>query len=314
MNERDETKLRVKAAVNLAEFIGQEIELKKAGEWEWKARCPFHDDHTPSFTVFWKNGMWAFHCFGCDADGDVFEWIMRRQGVAFPQALTMAANHAGICLDEPARRLYQPPEVLAAAVGPEPSRGAFSPEKYRALTEGSPAYRYLTETRKLPPALLVDYGVGETVDGSAYSFAYRWRPLDWPADRKPQFEFCKVVRVERPEGRKVEWREPKGGKNILFGMCAPMVESAASRGGELVICEGELDAVSWAAYGYPAVSVPGGAKYTGWIDHCWDWLKPFRKIHISFDEDAAGRMKVVEIVTRLGMARTDIVRLPVKAD
>ena len=140
MNERDETKLRVKAAVNLAEFIGQEIELKKAGEWEWKARCPFHDDHTPSFTVFWKNGMWAFHCFGCDADGDLFEWIMRRQGVAFPQALTMAANHAGICLDEPARRLYQPPEVRAAAVGPEPSRGAFSPEKYRALTEGSPAY------------------------------------------------------------------------------------------------------------------------------------------------------------------------------
>ena len=39
-------------------------------------------------------------------------------------------------------------------------------------------------------------------------------------------------------------------------------------------------------------------------------MQAFKKIHISFDEDAAGRMKVVEIVTRLGIARTDIVRLP----
>ena len=66
------------------------------------------------------------------------------------------------------------------------------------------------------------------------------------------------------------------------------------------------------AYGYAAVSVPGGAKYTGWIDLCWDWLQRFKKIHICFDEDATGRMKVVEIVTRLGMARTDMVRLPLK--
>ena len=133
---------------------------------------------------------------------------------------------------------------------------------------------------------------------------------NWPANRKPFTEFFKVVKVERPEGHKVEWRDPKGGKSILFGMCSPMVEAAVASGGELVISEGEIDAVSYAQYGYAAVSVPGGAKYTGWIDLCWDWLQQFKKIHISFDEDAAGRTKVVEIVTRLGVARTDIIRLP----
>ena len=173
MNDRDEIKLRVKSAVNLAEFIGREIELKKVGENEWKALCPFHTDKSPSFTVFLKNGNWSFHCFGCDASGDVFEWIMRRKGLAFPQALVTAANYAGISVEEPARRIYQPSEVKAAA---EPVRGPFDPEKYRALTEGSAAFRYLTEKRKLPAALLADYSVGETADGLAYSFAYKWRP------------------------------------------------------------------------------------------------------------------------------------------
>lgn len=58
--------------------------------------------------------------------------------------------------------------------------------------------------------------------------------------------------------------------------------------------------------------MPGGAKALGWIDRCWEWLQAFGKIHIAFDEDEAGRGKVIEIVTRLGMARTDIVRLPEK--
>jgi DNA primase len=309
MNERDDIKLRVKEAVNLSEFIGREIELKKAGEAEWKALCPFHPEKSPSFTVFFKNGYWAFHCFGCDASGDVFEWIMRHQGRSFPQALVVAANYVGISVEEESRRIYQPPEVLEGA---KSIRGTLDAEKYRVLTGGSAAFRYLTEQRRLPAMLLADYSVGETVDGLAYAFAYKWRPPNWPAGRKPFTEFCKVVKVERPEGKKVEWRDPKGGRSILFGMCSSVVEATVANGGELMICEGELDAITWAQYGCPAVSVPGGAKYTGWIDMCWDWLQRFKKIHISFDEDAAGRMKVVEIVTRLGMARTDIIRMPEK--
>lgn len=310
MNDRDEIKNRVKALANLADWIRGEGVPLLGGPTEFKAKCPFHEDRSPSFTVFHKDGGWAFHCFGCEASGDIFEWVMRRRGVDFPAALRLVANSVNVALPEARARIYQPEEAQAAAA---PARGKFEAEKFRALTPGSKVFEYLTVVRKLDAGLLVDYSVGETVDGEAYSFAYKWRPHYWPANReKALFEFCKVVKVDRPEGKKVEWREPKGGKNILFGMESALVKGEHAAGGELVICEGEIDALTWAGYGYAAVSVPGGCKYTGWIDICWEWLQAFSKIHISFDEDAAGRLKVVEIVTRLGIARTDIIRLPEK--
>ena len=43
------------------------------GPAEFKAACVFHEDRTPSFTVFNKEGQWRFHCFGCEADEDIFE-------------------------------------------------------------------------------------------------------------------------------------------------------------------------------------------------------------------------------------------------
>lgn len=300
--DRDQFKADVKDRTDLAEWIRSEGVPLTGGPNEFKACCPFHTEKTPSFTVFRKDGQWGFHCFGCTASGDLFEWIQRRHGLDFPGALKLAANRAGLSLPEP--RLYQPREVQAAGAPPVPSRSGFDPARYRKLTPGSAAHTYLTEQRRLPLDLLVKYSVGETADGSAYAFNYQW----WPEGAKhPRFEFLKVVRVDRPEGKKIEWRDPKGGKNILFGMLAVPAEATS-----LVIAEGEIDAVTWAAYGHAAVSVPGGAGYTGWIQLCWDWLQRFKKIYVSFDEDRAGRAKVVEVVQRLGMARTDIVRLPEK--
>jgi hypothetical protein len=333
MTDRDEIKQRVKDAIDLAAFIGREIPLKREGERDWKGLCPFHTEKSPSFTVFNKDGGWQFYCFGCDAKGDIFEWIMRRKGWSFPDALRAAANYAGVALPEAGERLYQPEEVRAATgkdslqvegseKNPAPQkRGVFEPEKYRELTPGSAAFEYLTGKRQLKRELLEAYAVGETsalhhfaTEGNAYAFAYKWRPANWGNREKACFEFCKLVKVDRPDGKKIEQRDPKGGKNILFGMEAPVVVAAWKAGGELVISEGEIDAITWAQFGLPAVSVPCGAKSTAWIDVCWDWLQKFSKIHLSFDEDAAGRGKVAEIVTRLGMARTDIVRLPVKAE
>lgn len=321
----DDLKDRVKAAVNLADWIRGEGFPLTGGPAEFKCRCPFHDEKTPSFNVVNKGGEgWFFYCHGCEASGDIFEWIMRRKGLPFPQALRLAANSVGISIPEGPERLHHPGEPeLAARAGlrtsgrggpnrPQDAGGTFQPEKYRPLVPEGKVWRYLTEKRRLDAGLLVDYAVGETTDGEAYAFKYQWRPAGWPENRAPRFEFLKVVKVDRPEGKKIEWRDPKGGRNILFGMAVARVAAAQAAGGELIICEGELDAISWAQYGFAAVSVPGGAKYTGWLDLCWDWLQPFKQIHISFDEDAAGRLKVVEIVTRLGIARTDIVRLPEK--
>jgi DNA primase len=303
MNDYTEIKERVRDTVNIADFIfacGVKIH---GGPIEWKGLCPFHSEKTPSFTVNTEKKI--FMCFGCQAKGDVFEFVMRHKGLDFVSALKMVANSVSISI--PDRRIYQPPEVREAAPGSQ--RGIFDPEKYRALVPGGKVWNYLTEHRKLDGGMLAKYRVGETADGEAYAFAYNWFPPGMPKDdgRKPRFEFCKIVKVDREDGKKVEWRDPKGGKNILFGMCAVPDDAT-----ELVIAEGEIDAITWAQFGFHAVSVPGGAGFTGWIDICFEWLQRFKKIHISFDEDRAGRQKVIEIAQRLGIARTDIIRLPEK--
>lgn len=302
MTDFDEIKERVRASLDLADFIRNDGIPLKGGPNEWKACCPFHAEKTPSFTV--NSDKQIFHCFGCSANGDVFEYIMRKKGLDFPQALRLAANSVGIAVPE--RRVQRPREFMQERA----ERGAFDPEKFRALVPDGKVWNYLTKKRGLDGGLLVKYGVGETSDGEAYAFAYKWWPpgMVRKEGARPRFEFCKVVKVDRGEGgKKIEWREPKGGKNILFGMFAVPDDAT-----ELVIAEGEIDAITWAQYGFHAVSVPGGAGYLGWIDICYEWLERFRKIHISFDEDRAGRQKVVEVVQRLGMARTDIIRLPEK--
>jgi len=303
MNEFSELKDRVKQTVDLADFIARDGVRLTGGPVEWKGLCPFHEEKTPSFTV--NSAERFFHCFGCGVNGDVYEYSMRKKGLDFVNALKLVANSVGISVPE--RRIYQPPEAKLANAQ---ARSVFDPEKFRPLVPGGKVWTYLTEKRRLDGGLLTQYSVGETVDGEAYAFAYKWWPpgMVRKEGTRPRFEFCKVVKVDRVDGKKVEWREPRGGKNILFGMFAVPDDAT-----ELVIAEGEIDAITWAQYGFPAVSVPGGAGYAGWLDICWEWLERFKKIHISFDEDRAGRAKVVEVVQRLGMARADIIRLPDRA-
>lgn len=250
MNDQHDIKERVRTAVNLPEWIMCDGVPLTGGGNEWKGKCPFHDDRTPSFTVFFKpDSGWRYHCFGCEAKGDIFEYIMRRTGVDFPLALKQAAISVGITIPIASG--------IASAVGPQPNFRGFDPEQYRPLVPGGKVWRYLTEARKLDAGLLVEYSVGETIDGEAYSFAYKWRPPGGLVDRKPKFEFAKVVKVDREDGKKIEWRDPRGGKSMLFGMCAARVVAVHEAGAELVICEGELDAISWAQFGFAAVSVPG---------------------------------------------------------
>src|SRR5690606_1191767 len=84
---------------------------------------------------------------------------------------------------------------------------------------------------------------------------------------------------------------------------------------EVVLTEGELDALSWAAYGYPAMSVPyGGGKGAKqqWIESEYDRLDRFERIYVSTDMDKAGDEAAEEIVSRLGRHRCLRVKLPLK--
>ncbi len=83
----------IKARLDTVEIIGRDIRLQRAGR-NWKGLCPFHDEKTPSFHVFPDRGN--FKCFGCGEGGDIFTYVMHRDGVEFPDALQELAREAGV--------------------------------------------------------------------------------------------------------------------------------------------------------------------------------------------------------------------------
>lgn len=88
---------RIKEKVLLSQIVRQDLPLQKKGR-EYVGNCPFHNEKTGSFFVNDEKG--TFHCFGCGASGDVFEYVMKKRGVQFIQAVESIAEIAGIKLPE----------------------------------------------------------------------------------------------------------------------------------------------------------------------------------------------------------------------
>lgn len=85
----------IKARIDVVDFIGKYVPLKKAGT-NYKGLCPFHMEKSPSFMVSADKQIW--HCFGCGKGGDVFKFVMEKEGLSFPEALQMLADQAGVTL------------------------------------------------------------------------------------------------------------------------------------------------------------------------------------------------------------------------
>src|SRR5947209_16395169 len=79
-------------------LVSDRTELRRAGADRYVGRCPFHDERTPSFGIdpFKK----VYHCFGCQASGDVFTFVMETEGLDFSGALEALAQRTGIELEQ----------------------------------------------------------------------------------------------------------------------------------------------------------------------------------------------------------------------
>ena len=127
----------IKGRLPVADVVGETVGLKKAGT-TLKGLCPFHGEKTPSFVVTPARDTW--HCFGCGKHGDIFTFVMERDGVAFPEALASLAARAGVELDERTKkedaRNARLREVMDAAI-------AFYHAVLMKSKAGGPALEYL---------------------------------------------------------------------------------------------------------------------------------------------------------------------------
>jgi len=91
----DQNVEQVKERTDIVALVGEQVRLKKIGA-NFKGLCPFHNEKTPSFIISPNRQM--FHCFGCGKSGDIFTWVMEKEGMTFPEALRVLAQRAGVTL------------------------------------------------------------------------------------------------------------------------------------------------------------------------------------------------------------------------
>ncbi len=92
---------RIRLQTDLVEIISAQITLKRTGK-NYVGLCPFHAEKTPSFSVNVEKQI--FHCFGCGTGGNVFTFLMKMEGLSFPEAVRKMGATAGIAIPEPIHR------------------------------------------------------------------------------------------------------------------------------------------------------------------------------------------------------------------
>lgn len=229
-----------------------------------------------------KAGVWSD--FGTGEGGDLIDlWTLSR-GMDLPAALDDIRAWLGV--ERPKHH----------TIAPKPAWKR--PPKPQCKKPEGRAFSYLVEDRNLPREVLEAYKIGEEASG-AILFPFLL----------PDGTLALAKRRDSVDGAKPV-PTAAGCEPILFGWQAMPPNARAC-----VITEGEIDALSWAAYGYHAFSVPfggGGGDKQKWIENEYDRLERFERIYLATDMDEPGDKAAEEIATRLGFHRCLRVKMPRK--
>lgn len=147
----------IKSRLDIVDFIGETVKLRRTGK-NYSGLCPFHNEKTPSFIVSPDRQTW--HCFGqCNEGGDIFRFVMKKEGWDFKEALRALAERAGVKL-EPYKA--EKPEEKEAH---ERLRGLLEEAQtfYRhhlSTPAGKFALDYVREQRHLSDATIETFGLG----------------------------------------------------------------------------------------------------------------------------------------------------------
>jgi DNA primase len=161
----NESKDRVRDAVDFLELVSARTELRRAGPARYEGLCPFHDERTPSFGI--DPAQKVYYCFGCQASGDVFTFVQETEGVDFKGALELLAERYRV-------------ELQREEEDPKEAEKRKRRERLLELLSRTAAYyeRYLWESEEAARAreYLLGRGLGEEI---LREFRVGYAPSAW---------------------------------------------------------------------------------------------------------------------------------------
>jgi len=291
--------------VDIVEIIERRVPLKKAGR-EWQARCPFHDEKTPSFTVSPQKQF--YHCFGCGAHGSAIGFLMNYEGLEFVDAVEDLARHAGLEVPREASARPRPSTELYDLL-------ARVADWYRKqLKENAAAIEYLKQ-RGVSGEIARDFDIGYAPSG--------WERLigAFGGDEAALTRLRKAGLLS--QGRSGEYDKfrdrimfpihDRRGRVIAFGgralgddgpkyLNSPETElfhkgrelyglyharKSQARLERILVVEGYMDVVALAQFGFRNCVATLGTATTG--DHAELLFRAADEVIYCFDGDRAGR-------------------------
>lgn len=291
--------------VDIVEVIERRVPLRKAGR-EYHARCPFHDEKSPSFTVSPQKQF--YHCFGCGAHGTAIGFLMNYEGLEFVDAVEELARMAGL----------QVPREAGSA--PRPSAGVLeilssAAAWYQEQLRQSPAAIAYLQRRGLSGEVTAQFGIGYAPagwDGLIKQLGTDERQLDRLL-RAGMLSQGKSGTYDKFRDRIMFPIQDRRGRVIAFGgralgddgpkyLNSPETElfhkgrelyglyqarKSQPRLERILVVEGYMDVVALAQFGFANCVATLGTATTG--EHAELLFRAADEVVYCFDGDRAGR-------------------------
>ncbi len=307
-----EPKDEIKQKLDILDLVSEYVVLKPSGSTGFKGLCPFHSEKSPSFHVSQDRQNW--HCFGCNEGGDCFSFVMKMEGMTFPEALMHLGKKVGVEV----RRL---PTTETNVRSRMLQANDLAQKFYRKVLVDSSkaaAARVYVEKRSIPHELAETFGLGFAPDDwdtlsqfllkQGFSegelvqagLAMRRKQGSGVIDR---FRNRLMIPLRDHHGNTVGFTgrsmpgDEQGPKymnspetpvysksHLLFGL--DLAKRAARDAGFVVIVEGNLDVVASHKAGIEHIVASSGTAFT---QDQLELLKRYTStIVFAFDSDAAG--------------------------
>ena len=315
---------KLKSDVSLLRLAeSQGYELKREGN-DYVMCCPFHEEKTASLKITPDKNL--FHCFGCGAGGSVIDWVMKTQGVSFKHAVELLKNDSSLVTSANVKKATIRKLALPLAENADNQRAlldvmAFYHDTLKQTTE---AQEYL-KSRGLDDAELINHfklgyanrtlGLHLPLKNRATGAKLRGVLQDVGILRQSgheHFAGSLVVPVVN-DGKVLEMYGRKVGKSLrkgtplhlyLPGSHVGVFNVDGVQGGEVILCESLIDALTFWRWGFKSVTCSYGTS--GFTDELLQALldKKIKRVLIAYDRDKAGNEaaeKVAKILNKHGI-------------